>query len=185
MPFQQCAVWAFIITCCAIEFSMFVYACCVSWKRPRRCSLEITLVTIKCETFVSVLYVMLKPGFIRGSVVALVALVNLALMNTFSVFPYFDFVCSFKVTLITIYQIPSCTDCLCFLRFCGDEKERSHWLQVSFTCSCLLLMCCCRFPLSVATCGQNSHLKAGTRPLCFTLSCFLKPVLFGDWVNFY
>ena len=101
MPFQQSAVWAFIVTCCAIEFSMFVYACCVSWKRPRRCSLEITLVTIKCETFVSVLYVMLKPGLIRGSVVTLVALVNLALMNTFSVFPYFDFVCSFKVTLIT------------------------------------------------------------------------------------
>ena len=40
-------------------------------------------------------------GRIRGSVVTLDALVNLALMNTFSVFPYFDFVCSFTVTLIT------------------------------------------------------------------------------------
>ena len=99
MPFQQCAVWTFIVTCCAIEFPMLVYACCVPWKGPRRCSLEITLVTIKCETFMSVLYVMLKPGLIRGSVVTLVALLNL--MNTFSVFPYFDFVCSFKVKLIT------------------------------------------------------------------------------------
>ena len=64
-------------------------------------SLEITLVTIKCETFVSVLFVMLKPGRIGGSVVTLVALVNLALVFAFSVFPYLDFVCSFKVTLIT------------------------------------------------------------------------------------
>ena len=30
-----------------------------------------------------------------------------------------------------------------------------------------------------------TELATGTRPLCFTLSCFFKPVLFGDWVNFY
>ena len=92
---------AFIVTYCAIEFSMPVYACCVLRKRPRRYSLEIALVTIKCETFMSVLYVMLKPGLIRGSVVTLVALVHFALVFAFSMFPYLDFVCSFKVTLIT------------------------------------------------------------------------------------